>query len=529
MIEIPPIFDSFKEKQVPTFVVSRFNRFETIFLVSFYLFCLIYGWYVFTHELRAEKFLIYLVVPLALLLIKNRMYFISLLIAAQFIIAFWCIGNAEDVVIYTGAIILILFALSSLDRGYGILILSLFLFFSPTIQGYEVVHVVGFILIVLLLINREEIVENEINRKHPYNRIMFVMFVYVTLSLAWSQDFFAISATYYDTFTIFVAYWLTIVLVNSEERLFRSLKIWVYAGFIYAVARSLYQPDTGTDPNQQQFFYAKNTISSLINFSIFALLPAITMKTKRIPMTLVYVCVAILLVVNIGIGSKAGFLGLAIGMLTYFLIVPGKKERRYKAFFLKVSTAFIILFLIAQIFLVPLLYMKLHFLALPMSIPTEFGTILFRFEQWDYGKQMLEQNGNYILGLGMNGYSFLYGSFYESETPPAPWQNHPHSIYVHVYCDYGIIGFLIFTILIIGIILVLHRFLLRSKNVPLKVVAASFYGAIFAFLIHALVDWALMEIRFWMFVAMSIAITLIDRRQEYKAVPFPKSRDQSPY
>jgi len=409
------------------------------------------------------------------------------------------------------------------------MIASIFLFFTPVVQGYELVHLVGFIMVIVIFTHREEMIGTEMFRKHFYNRLMFVMLLYITLSLFWCQDLLSMSYSYYNSFTLFIFYWVTVVFLKNEERLFSSLKIWIIAGLGYAIVRTIFQPKPVPGESEAVFFTSKNTISSLINFSIFTLLPVITLKAKRIPTFLLYTALIILLAVNYGIGSRAGFGGLIIGIIIYLFIVSKKELTRFKRFTLKFFTAFIILFLIACIFLVPLLFMHLHLIRLPLPIPAEYSTILFRFEQWDYGRQMLEENHAYLFGLGLSGYSTLYSSYYPPGTEMTPWQNHPHSIYVHVFCDFGIIGYLIFTALMISVFLVLHKFILTSRNIPLKILAAALYAGIFSFLIHGLVDWSLMEMRLWVFVGMSIALPLIDRSQNYKSVPFPSSKSGSPF
>ncbi len=528
MIEIPPIFDSFKEKQVPTFVVSRFNKFETIFLVSFYFFCLIYGWYTYTHILSAEKFLIFLVVPITLLLIKNRMFFMTLLIATQFILAFWCIGNGENVLSYTGVLFFGLFTLSGIERGYYILIVSLYLFFLPSLQGYELLHVITFICLIIIIVPREDFVNSAHLRIHFFNKVMFLFFIWINMSLLWCQNFSYVSASYYKIQALFLVYWLTIYFIRDEERLFNSLKVWIIIGALYSLARIVVQP-TVQGETQDTFFNAKNDISSLINFSIFAFLPVFYMKNKRIPMIFLYILLSIMLIVNYEVGSRAGFLSLTLGVIIYFIIVEKKNSTRLRVIFLKILTFFICAFLLINVILIPSVFMNLHGIPLPFSVPSEYSTLLFRFEQWYYGKEMIESSGSYLLGLGMDGYGFLYSSFVEYDVTESAIYNHPHSFYVHAFCDYGIIGYLILAVLMISIILTLKKVILTTGNKPLGIVASAIYSGIVSFLIHGLADWSILEYRFWMFVGMGIAVALIDRNQNYKVVPFPVSRDQSPF
>lgn len=526
MINIFSRIDDFRRKEWPTLVVNHFSRTEIAVLSAQYFLSFYYCWHIFISGPHAESFLTIFFPPIVLLLTKNRMFFISTLIAFQLVISFWCIGNPQDIVSYTGALFFVLFALSSYKKCYYLAIISTFLFFVPGVQGYSPIHVLGIVLVIMALQNRSDI-ESNIFSVNPFFKRLFVIFaIWITLATIWSPTLTSIPYSYYRTIIIFMLYGLTLVYLNDENKIYKAFYTWAIAGIFYAGARTISQPTAGE--SDILFFTSKNTVSSLINFSAFAIFPLLTMKTRKVPHFLWLTALVMILAINYFIGSKGGFAAFVVGLILYWILLDKRKSSRIKVLLLKISTASIVIFVTAQVFLVPLLYMNLRATVLPFTLPPEAATLFFRFEQWDYGKQMLD-DGNYLIGLGLNGYGYLYGSFYESDALPKPWQNHPHSIYVHVFCDFGIIGMLIFITILVSFFIIMAKFILRSNHMPFRILALSVYVSVFSFLIHALVDWSLVDERLWLFIGLGMAIITVERKSKSKNVPFPESRSSSPF
>ena len=527
MNTISLIIKNYREKKWPSLEVNNFSKAEIIFFASFYIADLLYCSYHYTHFPNAEIFLMPLLIPVMLLLLKSRLFFITFLISVQFLVAFWGLGNLGDVINYVGAFILILLTLSNVLRGYYLLIITMFFFFMPSFQGYQVQHIIALFLAFSLIIHQELINKANYDRKHKLSVLVMVLLIWVNLSILWSQNLGAVAYRYLDVISLFLAYWLTLVIINDEAKLLKTFKVWAAIGVFYAFARGIVPPSGSGSGSESaiELFTAKNTVSSLLNFATFALMALTTIKIKKIPTSVLLGCIMFLIFVNFIVGSKAGLGSAAIGIVLYYILLD-KKRSKSKKILLNIATVMIIIFLLAQIPLVPLLYMNLKYIPLPSDIPQEFQTLLFRFEQWDYAKQMLQEQGNYITGLGMSGYYYLYGYFYDVSSVPQPWMSHPHSLYVHVFADYGLIGLMIFMILMITLFWRMRAFMIKSRNEPFRVLMLAIYAGIFSFFVHAIVDWDLNNKRLWIFIGMAVATMLIDRNLNHPEAPLPSSQQE---
>ncbi|MBC8204871.1 MAG: O-antigen ligase family protein [FCB group bacterium] len=500
---LPAIIRDFNAKKWPTLEVSNFTKGEKLFLIAFYILDLAYSWNTFLSGPRAEMFGYPIIVPVILLLLKSRMFFMSFLITFQITVAFLCIGNAEDMLKYTFAFTAAIITISNTDRGYYAAIISLFFFFLPRVQYYSIEHIIIFFLIVSLITNTKLFFGY--NRSNKLNMPLMILFLWINLSVFWSVSLRVVLESYFDIFSLFAIYWLTLIIINEEEKIYKVLIIWAFCGFFYGFARSFFTP---SDKELMGLFTAKNTVSSLLNYSIFCIMALINLK--KLKLHLLYLFLIILIPLSYVIGSKAGFASLLIGIALYLILMDcNRKKRRRKL--LKATSVLITLFLVAQIPLVPLVYTKLKHIPLPIEMPMELQTIFFRFEQWEIGEQMLTEESNYYLGTGIYGYATLYSEFYSEDTKPKPWQNHPHSLYMYVFFDYGVVGLILFILMMVIFYWILTVFLLRSKNEPIRAVVFMVYIATLSFLVHALVDWALIDKRFWFFLGLGIAAILVDR------------------
>ena len=516
MISIPNILHNYTSKEWPTLEVNNFSRSEVVFFIVFYLLDLAYSLNLFINGPTAEQFAIPMMVPLALLLLKSRLFFVAFLIAGQFLTAFLTIGAPENLLKYTLTLLMILVTVANAERGYYLAIISLFFFFITSVQGYHFIHVISLFLVFSLIANRDKLSLSKFSRQHKFNIMLFCFFIWVNLAALWGANFSDVFYCYFDILCLFIIYALTLIIVNDESRVIKVLLIWSIAGVIYGLARFVIQP---SEKELIGLFAAKNTVSSLLNYSIFCTLVLVSMR--RYSHLMLTTMAAIMIVINYVVGSKAGFLSMIIGLLIYFILIDNNYKKRKKVL-LTITTVGIMIFLLLQIPLVPLVYMKLKNVPLPMEVPPELQTILFRFEQWELGEQMVYEDGNPYLGTGMGGYSILYKDYYPSEEKPEPWQNHPHSIYVFTYVDYGLIGLIIFMGILTAFFWTLRNFINRSRNGPLRLVALAVYAMTFSFLIHALVDWALVDKRFWFFLGLGIAIILVDRNKGYPEVAIAK-------
>ena len=518
MNTISILLRDYHAKDWPSIEVNNFSKSDISFFLVLYISSLVYSFYTFTHDPRAEDFLLPLIIPVILLLIKNRLFFFSTLIVLQNAIAFLAIGNPQDVATYTTVLVISIFAISRYERGYQIAIVSMFTFFLPSVYGYYLIHLVLLALLIGLAVKRDFIINTAAERKDKINSLMFVFFIYINASVLWGPNILSSSIEYVNTLSIFLVYWLTLLLIHNKDSLKKALITWAIAGAVYAAIRVFVPPSTNSDIIDIPT--TKNTVSSLINFSIFAAFPVITLRYLKLPRIVLVVTVLMMIVVNFFINSKGGFGSMIIGAGLYFLMMD-KYRTKAKAAMIKLSINLMIVFTVSQVLLVPLLYYNLKIVDIPYAIESDndLGTLMFRIEQWDIAKTMIQDEGNYFTGLGFNGYASYYSTYAQTEGFRYEWMAHPHSLYVHVYTNYGLIGMLLFTAIIVAFFRRMKFFLLSSQNMPFRIIALAIVTCIFAFLIHGLVDWSLIDLRFWFIIGTGISLTLIDKKLGNPIVP----------
>ena len=413
----------------------------------------------------------------------------------------------------------ILLVLSNFNRAYYLSIASLFLFFVYAKYGLKFVHVIIFAMFFSLIANQEKSVKPAGNKKYFFNRLPLLLLIWVNLSLLWGPHISECLLRIIDVFTIALVYWLSIYFIDEESKVRKVFLTWAIAGFIFTLFR-LFVPSATPSPEitTPSDLSNKNLMSSLLNFSFFSFIALIALKDKTIPKTASYIAIVIILAANYILGSKGGLISLIFGFILYLFIVDFK-ESRMKRFFLNAATWFVTVFLIAQIFLVPLVYTKLGSMSLPLILPDFLQTIDFRIMQWDYAKQMIEEHGNMLMGVGLDGYSTYYWDTWDYEWLPQRWMYQPHSLFVYFYVDYGLIGLTLFLTVVVALFWILRSLLIKSKNQPLRLAAYIVYASIFTYMIHALIDGSIYDKRLWFFIGLGTALTLIDRNLGYLGVP----------
>lgn len=500
-------------------VVSNFTKFEKIFIGTYAVIVFIYSFYIYTVNPHAESFLLPYALPVILYFRKNHLFFPILVAVFPITISFWMLGAPIIVAVYLSALFVGIYTISSVLGGYYLAIISLFLYIIPSIQGKNLIDVIVFFILIGILVSGKvykTVITPEIKK---FGILLSILFLYINFSIIWSVGFYDYILCYFDILTIFMIFFWTVLLIDTEERMITVFKVWAIIGLIYAVSRIFIQPSTDSNIG---LYAAKNTVSSLLNFSFFSLvaLHSLKIRYRFFPLAGYYLLFALIIGINIIVGSRAGLSTMIMGFILFYLFKNNEKSK-FKRFLIRATTGFIIIFLIAQVVLIPLLYMKLQYSPVPFEDSAAIQSIVFRFYQWDIAGQMIEDYGNHIFGLGINGYATHYYEYYSLAEQYEPWMAHPHSMYVYVYTDYGIIGYLIFAAILIMFFIYLQKRVLYGRSNSIKLMALAVYIAVFSFMIHALVDWALIDERFWMFLGYGMALICIEKQQVEESLSLP--------
>jgi O-Antigen ligase len=189
--------------------------------------------------------------------------------------------------------------------------------------------------------------------------------------------------------------------------------------------QSVYRPNALTgDPNH---------LAIMLDVPLLALTPVYLRlerghKWKR-PLAIV---LAFLLLVEFATLSRSGLLGLGVGLLV--LVLPYRRFAWTRALLVPLGAVAVVLLYV--------LYSRWHYFSVVLRSRIETGgkSSSAHFAVYDFIPQILHSHP--LLGLGLNNFSV----YYEFVTGKTNWG--PHSFYVALIVETGLIGFLVFALFI---------------------------------------------------------------------------------
>ena len=504
-----------------------------LFIIIQAIIQLAYGFYSYTHTPHAEDFLYLLVVPVIFFLLKSPLTFLSFIITGVIMLSFLALGAIEDVT--KGAIMLSLTVFIFIYPNYGLIlgVSSLYLFVIPSYQGFTLTHLVFLTLGISYCLLKLSTRDFPIYRMTGFTRVLSLFYIWCVFTFLWCKN---LSYGLYDLFEILVLFQiflLCVSLIEDEEQLLKICWTFVIMAFFYSMAKPfLTSPlesastagamsgGTGAATGiAMGLFSAKNSISSLINLSIFVLIALFYLNKNLFSRLFLIMSFCGMILVNILFGSKGGLVSLGFGIIIYFFLVNTKKKRWKKAA-LTVITVCTIAALIIVIPLIPLLMFPMSQIISFELFATMTGSasLDFRFDQWAYAAEMLADYGNQLTGLGISGYKSLFLEYNEREFNYNPMiYAHPHSYWVYTYADFGIIGSVLLNLFFILFIIRMYKFLKKTNNKTLQVVGSAIFAGIISYWVHGMVDFGYNEAnRLWLFIGTGTALTFFDEKKSNK-------------
>ena len=318
---------------------------------------------------------------------------------------------------------------------------------------------------------------------------------------------------------MFLIFLISVNLVKEEKQLIPIAWTWVIMAFLFSIVKPFVQfPQeayiSSVYGTAETLFSAKNTVSSLINLSLFMLLPLFALDKNVLHRGFLLMAASFMMVVNYMFGSRGGIWSLAFGVFLFYLLL-NLKGRAWKRIALKFTSLVVIIGLVVVIPMVPLIMFPLSEI-FPFDISDYSGvySVEFRFDQWRYASQMLEDHGNHLTGLGLGGYKSQYLDYYDFYFPGSPMVfAHPHSYWVYTYTDMGIIGMVILHLFFCIYVWRMRGFLLNTRNKVLLFFGTAVFCGVISYWIHGIVDFGYNEAnRLWLFIGIGTAITFMEKK-----------------
>ena len=207
---------------------------------------------------------------------------------------------------------------------------------------------------------------------------------------------------------------------------------------------------------------------------------------------------AVLLFCLVNTWSRGAWLGLAVALIVYFLIV----DKRSPVYLVGVAlSAPIVTLLIPK-----------SILARVLSIGNlSDSSVSYRFSVWKGVLRMLSETLWCGVGTGHSAFSSLYSAFAYGGSVGI---RHAHSLYLQIVVEFGIIGFLIVAAVLFIFVQMCFQHFVDARNDENKRLPAACVSSVVGLLIMGVTDHIWYDYRiffcFWILIALASAYARID-------------------
>ena len=348
-------------------------------------------------------------------------------------------------------------------------------------------------------------------KKHPLYVVLMVFIFWIFVTATWSSTYFS------GIWGLTKAIWV-IALVPFAVNMITSLRdlkvvLWtwclisvVFSIIVFALGSESFQLLEGRSGGMSDH---PNFLGMYLSFSIFLLIGTFNLLESAKQKIIVILSILIDFSALLFTGSRGALFGLMFGLIFMSL---GSLRIRFYRIILVLLTIGIVGFTVFS--LLPQgkssgTLLSRYQKALQFS---KEGTLVVRGLLWAKTYKMIKDS--YGMGIGI-------GSFeHEMKEYPifkALMMVHPHNFYMFVMVELGMIGLGIFMILILQLARSLSKALKQLKSAKERAVIWAFSGGLFAFGLHAGIDFTIHDAQLWVFLGLTIAAsdTLV-RQQDHK-------------
>ncbi|HAO94095.1 MAG TPA: hypothetical protein DCR11_09530 [Deltaproteobacteria bacterium] len=334
--------------------------------------------------------------------------------------------------------------------------------------------------------------------------LLFLMWSLTTLF--WTHDIYHGSYVFFELLTGILIMYIFQRTIRSEADLLKVYKYLAFAALLWGTLMFISQWYNGTVFNVQIF----NKVSVMFDVYIqerrvggFAP-PQTSSNTLAVAMFLVFslfytvrplgkfiiVLLCLFMIDNVLLGGSKGAVGaLLLGMIATVVLSPKMRKN-----------AFVWIFSIFSSFAVVYLFNVVAFSEqrLTASSKVSEASLTYRLQFWEKGFETLSHNG--WIGDGIGGFARYVD----------PWPG-AHSFYFSILFDLGIIGLLIFMLMLAVRASALTKAIMVCKSEFLSHALYCMVGAFLTFLVHGIVEMEYSFLHFWMLIGLLERVTVFAR------------------
>ncbi len=293
------------------------------------------------------------------------------------------------------------------------------------------------------------------------NMLLFLLVTWSGFSVLWSPEIHVGLYAGIELFLNFFMYLLLIFLIKTESDINKVVRVYIFMAVITAIAMMI-----SVIPSDSLSIDEKYTLSHVLRVSLafttnvkrasgfaethiaamivdigilfgMGLLSHSKSKTEKV---ILFSVIAFLFFTTLFTQTRAPLAALLMGMGYLILVI-----KNFRAFLIRnlyiFAVGFIFLFgiyIMSQLELMDILGLNKAAPSRYLSTSQTEDAITSRYKYWKQVFKAVENKEAYIYGLGAGGSTYtLY---------PTP---HPHNVYLSVFFDFGLIGFMLMLILIL--------------------------------------------------------------------------------
>jgi O-antigen ligase len=354
-------------------------------------------------------------------------------------------------------------------------------------------------------------VANRITKRHveirgSYVDLWLVAFMcWVFLSILWSPSLAAGGKEFLRKLNGVFVFYLTINLVRNKRELDLTLLTWIISGglaalvALYEVFTEILQRLTGISKRtimRWGFLRATalkegaNRLGYFMNTCLIMTISQFFLQPRRKFRLFSVLLVVIMIFALMSTFSRNSILGFLVGTMILFHIT----KKGGKKFFVAGAVIAVLFFVLSG----PA-YRDVYIKRIAGLLePQETRSVEGRTVVWEAAFRMIGENP--FLGAGAGGFHVL------SESYGARRLKSPHSLYVYLTAEYGIIGFLLFAGAAVAFWRYVKYGLKSSSDVRETCVLAALFATIAVYAFQGLiVNFVLIEREFWALLGLNVA------------------------
>jgi O-antigen ligase len=397
----------------------------------------------------------------------------------------------------------------------GLMGVSLSAFNLPHVPGAQTLNVHQVVIFFVFISTLLCMLGNRTGfQRSPLDFFVIILFVWACTTVLWTPDPKSSLIAALRFFVAIVCFFIPLQLITHQRHLKGLIIVWILVG-IFGALLALFLPHgiqyawfaggkTWTKDvlgRAEALAGHANTLATQLSIGIFLTLGLLYSSKSRL-MKYLYVLSIILMSIALVLTFSRGWLiSFFIGIFVFFAFTKNLMKF-FAAILLSVTTVVLLLTVSEDIRTMAFkrfLKTETPQEALQLSSPQSLETLTPRFEFWQLGFRFFQDS--YFLGIGMGAFATKAG-----QIDPALASRQLHSLFFSVFFELGVIGFLIFSLMLISLSKILWTFGQKLTGIPEEKMFFAWCSAFIVYLVNTFIRVQLGDVTFWSFLALGILI-----------------------